>query len=77
VIVLDADHEFVYTSCTCCERADWIVRTGRNEDKSYNYWCVRCSRSFKTDARLRHGLKPFVAAGSVVGTIAAFSLVLS
>lgn len=76
VIVLDADNAFVYTSCTSCERADWIVRTTRNEDGTHNYWCVRCSRSFKTDARLRHGWKPFVASGSVIGALATLSIVM-
>jgi hypothetical protein len=76
VIVLDADHEFVYTSCTSCERGDWIVRTTRNEDETYNYWCVRCSRGFKSDARLRHGIKPFLASGSVIGALAALSILM-
>ena len=76
VIVLDADSAFVYTSCTSCERADWIVRTKHNEDDTYNYWCVRCSRSFKTDARLRHGLKPFLSSGLVIGALATLSIVM-
>lgn len=76
VIVLDADSAFVYTSCTSCERADWIIRTTRNEDDTYNYWCVRCSRSFKTDARLRHGLKPFLSSGLVIGSLAALSILM-
>jgi hypothetical protein len=76
VIVLDADSAFVYTSCTSCERADWIIRTKRNEDETYNYWCVRCSRSFKTDARLRHGLKPFLSSGLVIGALATLSIVM-
>lgn len=76
VIVLDADHEFVYTSCTSCERGDWIVRTTRNEDETYNYWCVRCSRAFKSDARLRHGIKPFLASGSVIGALGALSILM-
>lgn len=66
VIVLDEDHAFVYRACTTCERSDWIVRYSRNEDRTYNYWCVRCSRSFKSDARLRHAMKPFVAAACVI-----------
>ncbi|MEX2554416.1 MAG: hypothetical protein WEB06_02160 [Actinomycetota bacterium] len=76
VIVLDADSAFVYTSCTSCERADWIIRTTRNEDDTYNYWCVRCSRSFKTDARLRSGLKPFLSSGLVIGALATLSIVM-
>ena len=76
VIVLDADHSFVYTACTSCERADWVVRTTRNEDATYNYWCVRCSRSFKTDARIRQAFKPFFAAGSVIGALATLSIVM-
>ena len=76
VIVLDADSAFVYTACTSCERADWIIRTQRNEDATYNYWCVRCSRSFKSDARLRHGLKPFLSSGLVIGALAVLSVVM-
>jgi hypothetical protein len=76
VIVLDADNAFVYTSCTSCERADWIIRTKHNEDDTYNYWCVRCSRGFKTDARLRHGLKPFLSSGLVIGALATLSIVM-
>jgi len=76
VIVLDADSAFVYTSCTSCERADWIIRTTRNEDDTYNYWCVRCSRGFKTDARLSHGLKPFLSSGLVIGALATLSVVM-
>ena len=76
VIILDADSAFVYTACTSCERADWIIRTKRNEDETYNYWCVRCSRSFKTDARLRHGLKPFLSSGLVIGALATLSIVM-
>ncbi|MGH2793203.1 MAG: hypothetical protein ACRDKG_02760 [Actinomycetota bacterium] len=76
VIVLDADHSFVYTACTSCERADWVVRTRRNEDDTYNYWCVRCSRSFKTDAKIRQAIKPFLTAGSIIGALATLSLVM-
>jgi hypothetical protein len=76
VIVLDAESAFVYTSCTSCERADWIIRTNHNEDDTYNYWCVRCSRGFKTDARLRHGLKPFLSSGLVIGALATLSIVM-
>jgi ssDNA-binding Zn-finger/Zn-ribbon topoisomerase 1 len=77
VIVLDsADDPFAYNACTVCERTDWILRTTRNEDGTWNYWCIRCSRAFKTVVRLRHGIKPFVAAGSVVGGIIATSLLM-
>jgi len=77
VIVLDsADDPFAYNACTVCERTDWIVRTKINEDGTWNYWCIRCSRAFKTVVRLRHGIKPFVAAGSVVGGIIATSLLM-
>ena len=76
VIVLDSDDPFHYTACTSCERNDWIVRTTRNEDGTYNYWCVRCSRSFKTDARINQALKPFAAAGSVIGLLATLSVVM-
>ena len=76
VIVLDSDHAFMYTTCTSCERTDWIVRYGRNEDGTYNYWCVRCSRSFKTDARLSHALKPFLASASVIGALSALTIIM-
>ncbi|MGH2785402.1 MAG: hypothetical protein ACRDJ1_09070 [Actinomycetota bacterium] len=76
VIVLDSDNAFVYTACTSCERADWVVRTRRNEDDTYNYWCVRCSRSFKTDARIRQAFKPFMTAGSIIGALATLSVVM-
>lgn len=76
VIVLDSDHAFMYTACTSCERTDWIVRYGRNEDGTYNYWCVRCSRSFKTDAKLSHALRPFLASGSVIGAIGALAIIM-
>ncbi len=76
VIVLDADNPFAYTACTSCERTDWIVRYGRNEDRTYNYWCVRCSRSFKSDARLGQALKPFLASGSVIGALTALAILM-
>lgn len=72
----DPDSEFHYTACTSCERTDWIIRTGRNEDGSWRYWCVRCSRSFKTDALLRHGAKPFVAGGSILAVLGVLANVL-
>ena len=76
VIVLDADNPFAYTACTSCERSDWIVRYGRNEDRTFNYWCVRCSRSFKSDARLGQALKPFLASGSVIGALTALAILM-
>jgi hypothetical protein len=66
VIDLDADDPFAYSACVSCHRTDWLVRTGRNEDGSFRYWCLRCSRSFKTDVRLAHAVKPFVVAGSIL-----------
>jgi len=72
----DPKSEFSYRACVTCERTDWIVRTTRNEDGTWNHWCVRCSRSFKTDVRLHQALKPFVSAGAVVGGIVAASLLL-
>jgi hypothetical protein len=69
VITLDTDNPFAYSSCTHCARTDWIVRTKHNEDDTWMYWCVRCSRSFKTERRLNHAVKPFVAGGSVIGLL--------
>jgi hypothetical protein len=76
VIELDADHEFVYRACATCVETDWIVRTRRNDDETWNYWCVRCSRSFKTEIKLGNALKPFLSAGVVLGGITAASLLM-
>lgn len=73
VINLDTDNPFAYSSCTECARTDWIVRTKHNEDGTWMYWCVRCSRSFKSDVRIENAAKPFMAAGSVIGFIVAAS----
>jgi hypothetical protein len=72
----DRDHEFAYDRCATCGESDWIVRYSRNEDETWNYWCVRCSRSFKTEVKLRHALKPFLFGGGVVGGLTAASMLL-
>ena len=74
--IADADNPFAYRACATCRERDWIVRTTRNDDKTFNYWCVRCSRSFKSDLRLRHAIKPFLSAVVVVGGIAALSVLM-
>jgi len=76
VIDLDADHEFAYRACPTCEAADWVVRATRNEDDTWNYWCVRCSRSFKSEIKIRRALKPFLSGGIVVGGLMAASILL-
>jgi uncharacterized Zn finger protein (UPF0148 family) len=77
VIDLDNDQPFAYRACPTCEAKDWIVRLNRNDDETWNYWCVRCSRSFKTDNKLRYAIKPFVSAGAVIGgLLAATALIL-
>lgn len=76
VIDLEVDPAFVYTACTTCQRADWIMRTTQNEDRSWNYWCVWCSKSFKTDLKLPFGNKPFIAAGVVVALLVVASLLI-
>jgi len=76
VVDHDADHPFVYLACATCHAKDWIVRTTRNEDGTWNYWCVRCSRAFKTETKLRNALKPFLSAGIVVGGVTAASMLM-
>jgi hypothetical protein len=76
VIDLDADNAFAYRACATCQATDWIVRTNRNDDETWNYWCIRCSRTFKTENKLRHAVKPFLSAGVVVGGLIAASVVL-
>ncbi len=73
---VDPDDPFHYTACTSCSKTDWLLRTGRNEDETWRYWCVRCSRSLKTDALIPHGRKPFLAAGGVLTTLAVIAAVL-
>lgn len=70
------DHGFVYRACATCERADWILRGRRNDDETWIYWCVRCSRSFKTEMKLRHAFKPFLSAGIVIGGLTAASMLM-
>jgi hypothetical protein len=76
VIDLDGDDAFAYRACSTCQATDWIVRTQRNEDETWNYWCVRCSRSFKTEFKLAHGVKPFLFSGIVVGGLTAASILI-
>ena len=76
VIDLDRDHEFAYRACATCEDTDWVLRTTRNDDETWNYWCVRCSRSFKTEVKIRQAIKPFLSAGIVLGGITAASLLM-
>lgn len=68
--------ELVWHACPSCDRGDWLVRTGREEDGSWRYWCFRCSRNFKSDVRIVHGRKPFVTAGSILTFLAALPYVL-
>jgi hypothetical protein len=75
VIDLDADM-FAYRVCPTCDAADWIVRTNRNPDETWNYWCVRCSRSFKTELRLPLAWKPFLSAAIVIGGLLAASFLM-
>jgi hypothetical protein len=73
---VDPDNAFAYRACSTCRETDWIVRTKRNEDETWNYWCVRCSRSFKTDVKLGQAVKPFLFSGAVVGGLAAASILM-
>jgi hypothetical protein len=73
---VDPDNAFAYRACSTCQETDWIVRTKRNEDETWNYWCVRCSRSFKTDVKLSQAVKPFLFSGAVVGGLAAASILM-
>jgi hypothetical protein len=57
---------FAHRSCTRCERADWLVRTGKDEVGAWKYWCVRCSRSFTTEVHLRHSIKPFAVTVAIL-----------
>jgi hypothetical protein len=76
VIDLDADNAFAYRACATCQATDWIIRTNRNDDGTWNYWCVRCSRTFKTENKLHQAVKPFVSAGAVVGGLVAASILI-
>lgn len=66
VIDLDADNPFAYSACASCHKTDWIIRTGKAEDGAFRYWCLRCSRGFKSDVRLAHARLPFVVGGSIL-----------
>jgi hypothetical protein len=76
VIDLDADNAFAYRACATCQATDWIIRTNRNDDGTWNYWCVRCSRTFKTENKLHQAVKPFASAGAVVGGLIAASILI-
>lgn len=76
VIDLDHDDPFAYTACVTCQRTDWVLRTRRNGDGTWNYWCIRCSRSFKTEVRLPHGVKPFITSALILGLLAAMPYLL-
>ena len=76
VIELDRDHEFAYRACATCEATDWIVRTTRNGDETWNYWCARCSRSFKTEVKIPQAWKPFLSVVIVVGALLAASFLM-
>jgi predicted RNA-binding Zn-ribbon protein involved in translation (DUF1610 family) len=76
VIELDRDHAFAYRACPTCEEADWIVRMTRNDDATWNFWCVRCSRSFKTEVKLSYAWRPFASAGVVIGGLIAASTLM-
>src|SRR5262245_37545609 len=75
-INLDSDDPFAYSACVTCGAVDWILRGSQNDDGTFNYWCVRCSRAFKTSVRLAHGPKPFIAAGTVVAVLVFFLYLL-
>ncbi|MFY9587024.1 MAG: hypothetical protein WAT66_06165 [Actinomycetota bacterium] len=75
-INLDTDDPFAYSACVTCGATDWILRGPQNDDGTYPYWCVRCSRAFKTTVRLAHGRKPFIAAGTVVAVLIFFLYLL-
>ncbi len=75
-IDLETDDPFAYNACVTCGATDWILRGRQNDDGTYPYWCVRCSRSFKTTVRLAQSAKPFVAAGAVVAVLIAFLYLL-
>ena len=69
-VTIDLTTEFAYESCVSCGTTGWILRTGHNEDGTWRYWCVRCSRAFKTPVRLAHGRWPFVVSGFLLGGLA-------
>jgi predicted RNA-binding Zn-ribbon protein involved in translation (DUF1610 family) len=71
----DAD-AFAYRVCPTCDDADWILRLTQNDDQTWSYWCVRCSRSFKTEVKLSHAWKPFLSAAIVVGGLLAATFLM-
>jgi len=66
---------FAYRACARCGRADWIIRTGKDEVGAWRYWCVRCSRAFTTDVRLRHAIKPFAVSAAILLALTLFTIV--
>jgi len=66
---------FAHRACTRCERADWIIRTGKDEVGAWKYWCVRCSRAFTTEVRLRHAIKPFAVSAAILLTLTLLTIV--
>jgi hypothetical protein len=76
VIVLDHDDPSEYRACVTCGARDWILRGRRSGDRRWTYWCVRCSRSFRTSVRLPYGSKPFVASAGVLFLFFGLILVL-
>lgn len=68
---IDYDNITAHTACVRCRRADWVVRGRRNSDRSWDYWCLRCGRSFKSDLRIAYAWRPIAAAATLVGALAA------
>jgi hypothetical protein len=66
IVELDKHDAFAYRACVRCHKVDWLLRTGTSEDGRFRYWCMRCSRSFKSEVRLPHARKPFVVSGSIL-----------
>jgi hypothetical protein len=62
----DASDRYTYRSCSRCERSDWLIRTGKDEVGAWKYWCVRCSRAFTSELRLKHAVKPFAVSAAIL-----------
>jgi len=62
--------EGTYRRCLECGGSDWVLRAGGNDDETYRYWCVRCGRSFFTDLRMRHAVKPWLVSAAVIAALA-------
>jgi hypothetical protein len=63
---VNSDDPFAYRACVSCDRVDWLMRTRRDEEGRWKYWCVRCSRGFASDVWISRALKPFVAAAAIL-----------